>query len=173
MKILETRFDGYRFRSRLEARWAVFFKTLKIAYEYEKEGYNLNGTYYLPDFWLPALECFIEIKGIRPNEDEARRALLLAGATKKKVYIFFGNIPLPEEIPHSNSAWCFPDDRSAENSYWWCECPICEEFGIGKYGLVHLLPCQHISWLLQQYDTPRLRAAYQAARSARFEKGER
>jgi len=42
LKPIETHFDGYRFRSRLEARWAVFFKTLGIEYEYEKEGFNLS-----------------------------------------------------------------------------------------------------------------------------------
>lgn len=53
---IETTYKGYRFRSRLEARWAVFFDTLGIIWEYEKEGYNL-GAYgcYLPDFWLPTV----------------------------------------------------------------------------------------------------------------------
>src|ERR1022692_1636793 len=32
-----TQYNGYRFRSRLEARWAVFFNALHIKYVYEKE----------------------------------------------------------------------------------------------------------------------------------------
>jgi len=33
---IETVFDGYRFRSRLEARWAVFFKMARISYRFDR-----------------------------------------------------------------------------------------------------------------------------------------
>ena len=63
IKPIETVYSGYRFRSRLEARWAVFFDVMKIKYEYEMEGYDLgDGVYYLPDFYLPDLDVFVEIK---------------------------------------------------------------------------------------------------------------
>lgn len=51
IKAIETRYKGYRFRSRLEARWAVFFDTMKQDWEYEPEGFVLSdGKHYLPDF---------------------------------------------------------------------------------------------------------------------------
>jgi hypothetical protein len=63
IKPIETRYSGHRFRSRLEARWAVFLDELGIFWEYEKEGYVLpDGQHYLPDFWLPDANCFLEIK---------------------------------------------------------------------------------------------------------------
>lgn len=63
IKAIETFYNGYRFRSRLEARWAVFFDALHIKYEYEPEGYHLsNGTNYLPDFFLPDFNVFAEVK---------------------------------------------------------------------------------------------------------------
>lgn len=63
VKPIETEYNGYRFRSRLEARWAVFFDTAGIPYEYEPEGFVLtDGTYYLPDFYLPWYRCYVEIK---------------------------------------------------------------------------------------------------------------
>ena len=63
MKAIETIYNGYRFRSRLEARWAVFFDEMGIKYEYEPEGFELSdGTRYLPDFYLPELKCYVEIK---------------------------------------------------------------------------------------------------------------
>lgn len=63
LKPIETRYKGYRFRSRLEARWAVFFDALGIKWEYEKEGYDLGEAgWYLPDFWLPKLTTWVEIK---------------------------------------------------------------------------------------------------------------
>ena len=53
LKAIQTRYKGYHFRSRLEARWAVFFDTAGIKWEYEVEGFQLpNGTRYLPDFKL-------------------------------------------------------------------------------------------------------------------------
>ena len=70
IKAIETRYKGYRFRSRLEARWAVFFDNLGIPWEYEKEGYIITDKQiegrtwpYLPDFFLPVLGCHVEVKG--------------------------------------------------------------------------------------------------------------
>lgn len=63
IKAIETIYRGYRFRSRLEARWAVFFDAVGLRFEYEKEGFILDdGTKYLPDFWLPSLKLWVEIK---------------------------------------------------------------------------------------------------------------
>lgn len=62
-KAVQTEYKGYLFRSRLEARWAVFFDALGIEWEYESEGVVLsNGTQYLPDFYLPDFHCFFEVK---------------------------------------------------------------------------------------------------------------
>ena len=62
-KAVQTEYKGYLFRSRLEARWAVFFDALGIRWEYEPEGIVLSdGTHYLPDFYLPDFHCFFEVK---------------------------------------------------------------------------------------------------------------
>jgi hypothetical protein len=51
-----TRYAGCHFRSRLEARWAVFFDFLGIRWVYEPEGFvGCYGMPYLPDFHLPDL----------------------------------------------------------------------------------------------------------------------
>lgn len=51
MQPIETQYKGYRFRSRLEARWAVFFDHLGLSWQYEPEGFDLgDGVWYLPDF---------------------------------------------------------------------------------------------------------------------------
>lgn len=60
---IETEYAGCRFRSRLEARWAVFFDALGFEWVYEPQGYHLNGASYLPDFWLPDLDIWAEVKG--------------------------------------------------------------------------------------------------------------
>lgn len=98
MEPIPTHYDGYYFRSRLEARWAVFFNTLGIRYDYEKQGYTLaDGTWYLPDFWLSEQECWIEIKGQEPTEEEHKKARLLAVESGRNACIFYGNIWIPHK----------------------------------------------------------------------------
>lgn len=63
IKAIDTYYNGNYFRSRLEARWAVFFDLLKLQYKYEPEGYVLDtGECYLPDFYFPTLDCYGEVK---------------------------------------------------------------------------------------------------------------
>jgi hypothetical protein len=60
---IPTRYKKVLYRSRLEARWAVFFDELGIKHIYEHEGFNLaNGEYYLPDFYLPYYGIYCEVK---------------------------------------------------------------------------------------------------------------
>lgn len=69
IKAIETRYAGCRFRSRLEARWAVFFDRLGIRWHYEEQGYELPSGRYLPDFRLEKAgglghgDVHVEIKG--------------------------------------------------------------------------------------------------------------
>lgn len=51
-RALPTPYDGITYRSRLEARWAVFFKLIDIKPDYEPQGWDTNGEWYLPDFAL-------------------------------------------------------------------------------------------------------------------------
>ncbi len=75
IKPIETVYNGYRFRSRLEARWAVFFDVLDVKYEYESEGYDLGILgWYLPDFWLPQAKWHIEIKPLGASDDDLKKA---------------------------------------------------------------------------------------------------
>lgn len=94
---IQTSYKGYRFRSRLEARWAVFFDKPNVKWEYEKEGYELSGGHrYLPDFWLPEMDCFFEVKGGQPTDQERLLALLLSSESKKLVAIASGTMSVEE-----------------------------------------------------------------------------
>lgn len=64
-KAIDTVYRGCYFRSRLEARYALLFDLLKIAWRYEPEGYELgpHDLHYLPDFHLPAFGTWVEVKG--------------------------------------------------------------------------------------------------------------
>ncbi len=98
-KSIETIYNGYRFRSRLEARWAVFFDMLGIKYEYEKEGFDLDGTWYLPDFWLTQWECWAEIKPNVPSEQEGRKCCALAKETGYTCLLLYGQ-PWSSVVTH-------------------------------------------------------------------------
>lgn len=75
IQAIETIYDGYRFRSRLEARWAVFFNAAGIEYQYEPEGFDLEDVgYYLPDFYLPKFAAYVEIKPLSVSDTEEQEA---------------------------------------------------------------------------------------------------
>lgn len=61
IQAIETQYRGYRFRSRIEARWAVLFDTIRTAWEYEPDGYATDHGCYLPDF-LITNRFFVEVK---------------------------------------------------------------------------------------------------------------
>lgn len=66
LKAIPTEYDGHRFRSRLEARWALFFNFIGIPWEFEREAFSLvadgKPTGFTPDFWLPSLRIWFEVK---------------------------------------------------------------------------------------------------------------
>ena len=81
IKPLETIYNGYRFRSRLEAKWAVFFDESGIEYEYEPQGFELpDGQKYLPDFYLTNVYprwsnhsgLWLEVKGLLSDIDYSK-----------------------------------------------------------------------------------------------------
>ncbi|MGZ4882162.1 MAG: hypothetical protein ACXV7G_14100 [Halobacteriota archaeon] len=106
-RAMQTAFHGTRYKSRAEARWAVFFWTLQIPYEYEPEGFVFDAekVTYLPDFYLPEQDCFVEIKSIskgetptlsypRPKDEDIQKAALLNECWGKDVFLFY-EIPDP------------------------------------------------------------------------------
>lgn len=174
---IETGYKGYRFRSRLEARWAVFFDAMGIAWEYEPEGYALPSRHYLPDFLLTTdrLKMFIEVK---PTTEHALAGVELCNqlivATGSKTLILVG-------VPGEHTIICPSASREDCEPVWGDGI----EFGECRRGTIPTL------WLVNDgnascliddpSDTsdrfplspcPFLEAAYDKAKSARFEHGE-
>lgn len=93
---IPTKYRGIKFRSRLEARWAVFFDTLGVLWEYEPEGYRDGSMYYLPDFWLSREGVFWEVKP-RPDFDR-QKPIMLSKLTGHDVLVAFGPVgPTPPQ----------------------------------------------------------------------------
>lgn len=119
IKAIETHYNGYRFRSRLEARWAVFFDAAGIPYEYEPEGFHLpNNEMYLPDFYLPWFKMYVEIKPNHLDEEEL-------STLKNKLYVFHDSY----NRKHKNGKICiglFIGDPMDEQIF------VCCDYHIGK-----------------------------------------
>lgn len=148
---IQTRYAGHLFRSRTESRWAVFLDRLAIEWKYEEQGYQLaSGRRYLPDFVLPDLKMFLEIKGMEPTERELAKVREFAVAAHAHGYVtlmLVGGVPRPEADTVGIPARAF----------------------LVRKG-------EHVrdvrtDWM-PAHTAKALRAALTAARSARFEFGE-
>jgi hypothetical protein len=121
IKAIETRYAGYRFRSRLEARWAVAFDEWEMAWDYEDQGYyvdtKIGRLKYLPDFWLENLGQWAEVKGYL-DIDGMRRLYHLACAmaacgTGNDIAVF-GDVPRqrsilwPVQLHYHGRLWAVP-----------------------------------------------------------------
>jgi hypothetical protein len=113
IKSLPTDYNGITYRSRTEARWAVFFTQQEIPFRYEVEGFQMGDLRYLPDFWLPEGKCWFEVKPFDPTALEIEKATRLARGTGKMVFVAPGNpvrdIGLHAFSPtgRSQKDWCF------------------------------------------------------------------
>lgn len=87
---IETVYKGIRFRSRLEARWAVFLDALGFKFVYEPDAYDLDGTWYLPDFWVPDWKTFLEIKPEPPTQEQREKCQNLSTLTGNRVLLIAG-----------------------------------------------------------------------------------
>jgi hypothetical protein len=88
---IPTSFHGFQFRSRLEARWAVLFDSLRIDYWYEPEGFELpDGSRYLPDFYLPQARLYAEVKPDSLTPAEMDKCASLALASGRNVLLLVG-----------------------------------------------------------------------------------
>ena len=165
---IPTEYGRDLFRSRTEARRAVFLATLGVEYRYELEGFDLGGPRYLPDFYLPGLRCWLEIKPFAPLDDEREKARRLAEHTAKDVYLLWGNFSVPSSEGADEPLvmkWS-PTGFSGEG-YFWAQCVICERIGPAISAEHPLAGCWCDSPTTDR-ATPRLVAAYTGARQEHF-----
>lgn len=184
IKPIETVYNGYRFRSRLEARWAVFFDAIGVPYEYEPEGFRKDNIYYLPDFRLKCYgtrgECneesfdlYVEVKGEMKESDRKKiNAFSYEYDNEKSLSILVvGNIPnvnSDEDVTDSMVFECYGDNgffnyQTIDGDYFGCY----PSFYKNKFFLMgddcNYMFCE---------DFEILTRAYIIARQTRFEHGE-
>lgn len=121
LKPNEVVYNGYRFRSRLKARWAVFFDAVGIEWQYEPESYWLSKP-FLPDFWLPKLEMFAEIKSTREEGDQSFPIVKeLVAQSNKRAIVICGS---PHQYQSHDVSLLKPDRSYAERTIWQ-RCILC------------------------------------------------
>lgn len=188
IKAIQTTFAGYRFRSRLEARWAVFLNALGLPWEYEKEGYELASGLYLPDFWLPDWQCWLETKGVKPTKVELQLCEELAHMTGHPVALAWG-LPVAAHpkyfkgVCHNLQVFCNDCTDGSGGEGWWEDSFL----ALDKNGEPCI--CSNNDWSSRDFHDPEW-GSFEAmkvirdisspipthcinvARSARFEHGE-
>lgn len=193
IKAIETKYKGYKFRSRLEARWAVFFDSAQIPWEYEKEGYTLRtGECYLPDFYLPEQNIFVEVKGEMPNDDYMRKLAQFGAEIEKSVLVLNGIFEMNQEY----SLFCFnePNGKIPELEWRSTQISLHPFFeGLWFYGgkgscfentcLVNLnrkilnhfldIPTDYLSYKTKEAMLETTKKSIDAMKQARFEFNER
>lgn len=127
MKALPTTYRGFKFASRLEARYAYFMDMLQTPWEYEKGAYDLDGLTYIPDFWLPALKVWLEVKGEIISDEVGLKVLEKAG----RLAILSGHpVVLVFHDPYDARCITFGIQGGMYKDSHFGLCPHCGGFGL-------------------------------------------
>lgn len=163
---IATKYRGYRFRSRLEARWAVLFDSLQIQFEYEPEGFVLpDQTCYLPDFYLPKVRMYAEVKPEKLTDAEMLKCHQLACGSGRDTLLLVG----PPDFRTYDAILVFP--VAGETVSQISDFLLDIDYHKRKYyeRESRLFGCCGRSFEEEADFTPQYCAAVYAARSYRFE----
>lgn len=186
---VETLYNGTKYRSRLEARYAVLFDVLGLNFQYEPEKFDTPVGRYIPDFWLPDLGglafgdirprgAFIEVKGPEPDAQALAKAEAVTDRCGRELF-FVG--------PDIGRTWVFKGFIG--------QCPLCGACGFStvfedevecapeyKVDAIFSHLCLEERRLAEKYnvldyfnqdcpavDSPLVSLAISSAKSARFE----
>lgn len=185
IKAIETVYKGCRMRSRLEARWAVCLDKLGISWEYEPEGFDLEGAKYIPDFYLPGLGVYFEVKPPEGMSEDATNKAYQLVRTTHKTLVFSGDpFAISNESNRHSPMWRFfyldykdfQGVRNLDDTYFG-ECSACGEIQLCGRDFWDSTGRSIASVNCECYKdidiwTDSIEAAYSKARKARFEFGE-
>ena len=82
-----------RFRSKFEAEVALMLGNRKIDFEFEpdKLPYQPDPKVYIPDFYIPKNEVYIDVKGSLLQSDRDKHLLVKKQNPEVEVKFFFAN----------------------------------------------------------------------------------
>jgi hypothetical protein len=137
IKAKRTWYKNEFFRSRLEARWAIFFDELGIKWRYEPEYDDVEfggfRIYYKPDFYLADYELWVEVKPVdisRISDGDIRK---IVGWTKQELemLVLIGEPRILDESSKPHYLYTYNPKRKKpiiiHSHVSWCECPKCNK----------------------------------------------
>lgn len=144
MKAIPTEYDGVKYKSRLEARWAMYFNLLQIYAEYEPFTIRNNGEEYVPDFHSVAVSetkrTIIEIKPKIPNSNYLDRLVRIHDPSKSDIIIFCGPPNNYHGLRiHNKRVRGVPSGVSALSQNHGHFLKICKTCGLAHISLVYVI----------------------------------
>jgi len=137
VKAIKTEYKGVQMKSRLESNIAMFLDSLGIKWVYEPKSFLLKaGFHYMPDFYLPELNMWIEGKGvITPTILEEMRCFVMEKKTELLI--------LAAEKFYWISSKDYPEDKpTTETGFQIGFCGNCKKhFFCGPYNSYHCRSC--------------------------------
>lgn len=178
VRVFEVEYNNYTFRSKTEAKWARLFDLLNIEYVYEPDTYVLlrsekRKIRYLPDFYLPEQDLFLEVKNMgnkKPTIEECLKAYLLATHVKKRVLIAFGDVTFNANVRYGNYL-CYHPNGIVDLHYRLTRCTMCKKIDFTKFGNVFDIHCDcEKNKLVHEtlINTTAVKAAFDKLKSYRF-----
>lgn len=144
LKPIKTNYMGHSFRSRLEARWAVFFQHMNMKWEYEPEGFITDdGLQYLPDFKVTTdfgRVIWYEIKPKEGTLGHEKFASFCKSLPEDETAVMLQGDPLDvlgKYLRLSNSDVMLSDDNCLSL------CPRCGEIKVAEYGFNFLFGIEY------------------------------
>lgn len=139
---IQTHYSGVQFRSLLEARWALFFDLCGLEWVYEPRRFmftNKGGRFgYIPDFFLPELDMWAEVKPDEFTSTELRKARAVACHTSQCILLLSGQ--------PGDTHWDVDDGETEDY------------FAFESYSLVSITDAAHLAnlpWEVAQEGTAR------------------
>lgn len=127
--------NGWQFRSQAEAYAAMFLTKLGVSFQYEPEAYALDGGEPTrPDFWLPDLNAWLEIKGSDTFDDRQVRRLSEAQAS---VTLYVAIAPLwvrASNGRNTRNLLVYNRGERVDHRYEFCRCARCRQWTIQYLG---------------------------------------
>ncbi|MFC9268993.1 hypothetical protein ACFTXJ_14620 [Streptomyces zhihengii] len=166
VEALPTVYRSTVFRSALEASWAATLDSFAIDWEYEPETVTLpSGQTYLPDFRLPRIGAWLEVKGNGvPRVEKAHEfgRMLTCDCPRFRCSCQWpgGQLVL---IGHPPQPYTLHWDDETDHRHYWAKAAVARRHGghprwTSTRGnaawLGYCTTCRHVTW----FDSPYCRA---------------
>lgn len=137
IKPIPMTYEGVHFRSTLEADWAATLDRYNIKWIYEPEAYRINNINYLPDFFMPEIRVWAEVKG--PLNERIEKAVEFQKAIDAYHVLDFDD---DWDLERQHLVILRPDMRGkcsweaagSDRNIVMMLCPRCERFGFMDFN---------------------------------------